>query len=455
MKQDDLIQESRTRVRTAHWHHPLPIGSVADRYLSGPTPDGDQEALVELDPTITPWAPPFLLKQLPVTIAGSVTGAMQVLPYPRMMGWFSTNLDHEMDLGGTVTVYLGAQLEQHSFDAPTLVYIPANTPHGVVVYGSGIRRPINFVDTYPEGQTGEPRLLPELDERLPDFRLGLPDKSGNPPPTPEQIALEASALAGPRSLAGGDAAGPPPVLDNLPPGMAELLFHDPRYPWNPAGGGEYGQYFFSGRKPDPVTPLPATQLRILPGDIPGLPLEKSSVFIYTSEDLALNDVPLHIPHAHPCTETLVFFSMDPDDPHRIGADIKLYAFDTTIKKLVPVTMSKPFASCSARGKHLHCPVVHRNMERRTGFLWYTTDYDPTVFAKGPKMGLSMQLHNGHYTNGLFNLTEYGVAPEDVPFDAEGDGGWMTEIEPHTAWPVTKGHDGVNAPRLTKRLASKT
>ena len=37
-----------------------------------------------------------------------------------------------MDLRGTVTVYMGEEMDSIPFNAPTLIYIPANVPHGVV-----------------------------------------------------------------------------------------------------------------------------------------------------------------------------------------------------------------------------------------------------------------------------------------------------------------------------------
>ena len=172
--------------------------TVADLYIYGPLPDGsgDRDAVLEMDPKFTPWAPPFLLKQLPVTIAGTVQGHMHKRPYPELIGWFSTNAENEMDLRGTVTVYMGEEMEQHTFNAPTLIYIPANVPHGVVVYGKDIAKPIMFVDTFPEGKKGAVQELTSLERKLPDLKKGLPDKSTNP--------------------AGGGS-------------------------WNPAGGGIYGK----------------------------------------------------------------------------------------------------------------------------------------------------------------------------------------------------------------------
>ncbi|MDX3899715.1 MAG: hypothetical protein QHC40_04280 [Sphingobium sp.] len=432
----------------AFWHYPLPEGPVADRYISGPLPDGDQNALIEMDPSVTPWAPPYKMTQLPKTIAGTMQGRMQQCPYPRVLGWFSMNLDNEMDLGGTVTVYLGEALEQHSFDAPTLVYIPPNVPHGVVVYGPDIRREILHLDTCPEGRTGPVELRPDLDVLLPDLREGFPSKAGNPESYPITDA-DGEHLDLPDFIA--DAPDIDPLTgEKRKAGAVDIRFADPRYPWHPAGGGDYGKYFFSGRKKNPSSYLPATQVRLLPGDIPGVPIEKQFLFVFSSEDdKRHNNRPMHLPHAHPFTESLVWVSMDPSQPHDLGCTVKIYAFDTVSKKLLPNELTKPFVSCNARGKHLHCPLIKKDMTRKVGFMWYCTDYDARAFKKGPKYGTAMQLHNAFYTNGLFNLEEYGVLPEDLPADHEGDGGYMTKLEPHLGWPASVGHDGVNAPKLKK------
>lgn len=389
------------------WQYPLPTGSVADRYISGPLADGsgDQDALIEIDPKVTPWAPPYVMKQLPVTVAGTVRGQMQTYPFPRVLSWLSLNSVNNMDLGGTVTVFIGEEMEQHTFDAPTLLYIPANVPHGVAVYGKNLRLPIMYVDTFPDGERGEPVDRPDLTSRLPDLSVKFPDKSENPP--------------------GGET-------------------------WNPAGGGVYGQYFFSGCKPDPVSPLPASQIRLFPGDIPGLPMEKGFLFICHMEEDILNGVPLHITHSHPCNENLIYFSTDPEKPHDLGASVTIYAFDTEVKKLVPVEMTKPFVSSSARGKHLHCPMIRNNMTRPLGFIWYARDYDPRVFSMGPMGSVATQLHNEHYTNGRFSMSEYGVPDEHLPDDHQGDGGFMQNIEPHMNWTIAQGHNGVYAPALKIR-----
>ncbi|CAN5502661.1 hypothetical protein BH10PSE3_BH10PSE3_05030 [soil metagenome] len=395
----------------AYWQHPLPKGSVADRYLSGPLADGsgDQDALVAMDPAITPWAPPFIMKQLPVTVAGTVHGRMQSYPNPRVLSWLSLNGQNNMDLGASVTVYIGEELEPHTFDAPTLLYIPANVPHGVIVYGKEVALPIIYIDTFPDGEKGEAVGRGDLDRLLPDFAIGFPSKEGNPP--------------------GGDA------------------------PWNPAGGGLYGKYFFSGCKADPISPLPASQVRVFPGDIPGLPLEKGFLFICHVEEEVLNGVPLHITHSHPCNENLIYFSTDPNKPHDLGAGVTIYAFDTETKKMVPVEMTKPFASSSARGKHLHCPMIRTGMTRPLGFIWYARDYDPKVFERlGPIGSVSTQLHNEHYTNGRFSMSAYGVADEHLPEDHQSDGGFLAQIEPHMNWTIAEGHNGVYAPAL--RIAPK-
>lgn len=394
-------------VERATWQLPEPEGPVAARYAQGPMSDGSghQDSLIEVAENRSPGAIPFRVKQLDPDVAGTVHGRMHSHPYPELIGWFSTDLDEQMRLGGTVTVYIGDELEQHSFDAPTLVYIPPGVPHGVAVYGKDVSRHLHLVHVHPEGtRAGEVTERPDLDAALPDFAVVEPDKSGNPE--------------------GGEP------------------------PWNPAGGGAYGKYLFSGKRPDSVRTLPATQLRLLPGEIPDLPIEKSFLFIYTWEDPSrLSDVPMHITHSHGFTEYLVCFSTDVEQPHDLGTKVRIYAFDPVSKKLVRNVFAKPFASVSQKGTDLHGPMQRKDMTRHLAFMWCGFDYDPDVFEHGPEYGVALQLHNEYYTDGRFNLSDRGVADDDLPDHAEGDGGYLSALEPHLNWPIPKGHNDVWAPRL--------
>jgi hypothetical protein len=417
---------------------------VDDHYLSGPLPDGsgDKDAIIQADPKFTPFAVPFLMKQLPVAVKGTVQGTMRKYPYPRLIGFFTTKInnppvtkappgpspsmpkppmgkpgempkmevEHETDLGGTITVYIGEEMEQHSFNAPTLIYVPANVPHGVVVYGKDITVPIMYVDVFPEGRKGNEVSLPKLMSKLPDFKKGFPEKKTNP--------------------AGGNP------------------------PWNPAGGGKYGKYFFSGNNPNPSSPLPGSQLALLPGDVPGVPIEKSPLFIYTTEDPKFFESrPLHIPHAHPFDEYLAFFSTDAREPQKLGMEAHIYAFNSETHKMERRIFSKPFLSVMRKDKDLHTPLAHRNMTRKTGFIWMGINYDPKVFRDtgkrgtpdfipAVKYGVSMQLHNEYYTQGRFNASKRGVLPQDLPEGVEGDGGFLVKLEPHSAYSCTKCHGAV-------------
>ena len=193
--------------------------------------------------------------------------------------------------------------------------------------------------------------------------------------------------------------------------------------------------------------LPATQVKLMPGDIPGVPIEKSPLFLYNTEDAGMNNMPLHIPHTHTYNENLVYFSTDPHDPHNLGATISFYAFDRKTRRMVAENSSKPFITALPRSGWLHTPMVRRNMQRKLGFIWYITDYDPRTFEKGPRYAVSSQVHNEYYTNKRFNVTAYGVPKEDQPPDAEGDGGFMSKIEPHLGWSCTNCHGKDDIPAL--------
>jgi hypothetical protein len=421
----------------AFWQYPLTAVVQTDHFFSGPLPDGsgDQDAIVQVDPKFASFAVPLLYKQLPTTVAGTVHGTMHKHPYPELMGFFSTNYTYnedgtynsegEMDLGGTVTVYIGKNMEQHSFDAPTLIYIPANVPHGIVVYGKDITKPIMYFDSFPDGRKGREVPLPKLDRELPDFRVpsNFPDKTGNPPYTSDQYGYET---------------------------------------WNPAGGGTFGKYFFSGSKPDSKISLGATQLKLIPGEIPGVDMVKSPLLIYTTEnDLMFNNNPMHVPHVHPCDEYLGFFSTDVNDPHNLGMTLRLYIYDSTTHKMVANDFTKPFIGVMQKFKTIHTPMIHKNMTRRNGFIWYATNFEPSIYQDGTitfSDGTVMQVpaylyatsgqrHNLYYTHNQFNGAN-GVATEDLPVmsDINGDDRMMCSIEPHLGWACSKCH-GVYVPAL--------
>jgi hypothetical protein len=413
----------------AYWQYPLTTGVNAKLYVTGPLPDGsgDQDAIIQADP-----------KQLPPTMGGTVQGSMHRHADPELIGWFSTNVNltpldpnsekkDETNLMGTVCVYIGYEMEQHCFNNPTVLYVPPNVPHGVMVYSS-MTRPIMFFDAFPwnkHQRLGPEIPVPKLMKKLPDFRQGLPDKSGNPP--------------------GGES-------------------------WNPAGGGIYGQYFFTGLNPHSAAYLPASQVRIMPNEIPGVPREQGITFIYNTESQSDPTKPatgMHIVHAHAFDEYLFYFSADPNDPHNLGMEYTAYnsniraASSELMEKKV---LTKPFLNVNRRGKDLNCPYVKRNMTRPNEFLCMLIDYEPTLwrditathydgttqFIPADMLAFSMQYHNMYYTYGLFNQEAHGVAPEDISPGGkdgpEGDGGFIVYmIEPHSDLPCTTCH-GVTVPR---------
>jgi hypothetical protein len=157
------------------------VDEYDDRYVTGPLPggSGDQDALLAMDPKVTtPWAPPFMLKQEPDTMSGKVTYSPHKHPYPELIGWFSTNKDNQQDLGCTITIYMGDEMEQHSFSKPTILWVPANIPHGVMVHGD-MTRPIMYVNTFPKGQDGQVVDVKQL-WNVPNFPDSLPTDKTTP-----------------------------------------------------------------------------------------------------------------------------------------------------------------------------------------------------------------------------------------------------------------------------------
>ena len=93
-------------------------------------------------------------------------------------------------------------------------------------------------------------------------------------------------------------------------------------------------------------------------------------FIYTWESTSISDTPTHNPHVHPYNEILAYISSDPDDPHNLGADYSIY----TGKEFIEYCFSKPFISSSAPLKHVHTPLIRRNMKRSVVFIGMNTDF---------------------------------------------------------------------------------
>jgi len=413
----------------AFWQYPRYTGAQSDYFITGPLPDGsgDQDAIIQTDPKFNPDIVPLIVKQLPASWAGTVHGTMHRHKDPQLIGWFSTNVftgnsADEKDLCGTVTVYIGEEMEQHSFNNPTLLYIPANVPHGVVVYGNDMKRPITYLEAFCWGKKGPEKPCPQLHKALPDFTQGLPDKSGNPP--------------------GGQS-------------------------WNPAGGGIYGQYFFTGLNPNSAVNLPASQVRVLPFEIPGVDPKDGITFIFTKEAAASDPTAqpraMHFTHAHLYDEYLFYLSTDPDDLHNLGMTIRDYHFNRETHMMEGHDYTKPFLQVNLKKKHLNTPLLYYNKTRANYHMNIGLNFDPMFvrdytlpagntfkgkdYVTAEECVMAFQFHSPYYTNGLFDYNTYGIPPEDQPMDPYGKGGFLVEyFMPHTFLSCTYCH-GVTVPPL--------
>jgi hypothetical protein len=420
----------------AYWQYPLIGGVNAPQYASGPLPDGwgDQDAIIQADPKFNPDIVPLLVKQLPTTMGGTVQGTMHKHADPELIGWFSTNVNltpldptapkkDETKLMGTVCVYMGNEMEQHCFEKPTLLYVPPNVPHGVFVYSS-MNRPITFFDAFVWNKHKKlaPSIpQPQLANALPDFTQGFPTVAENPPSGPADSDTD-------------------PICHS-------------------AGGGIYGKYFFTGLNPHSAAWLPASQVRVMPNEIPGVPREKGITFVYNTEGQSDPTKPaagMHIVHAHLFDEYLMYLSADSNDPHNLGMEYTAYNSNPAAppsQLMEKMVLTKPFLNVNRRNLDLNCPYVKRNMQRPNGFIIMLIDYDPVLwrditathydgtkqFIPADMLAMSFQYHNEYYTHGLFNQTARGIAPEDLapglPANGgpEGDGGFIVyRIEPHSA-----------------------
>jgi len=74
--------------------------------------------------------------------------------YPEMIGFIGADLNNPFDLGGEVDIYIGEELEKHTFNQTTIVYFPPNLVHCPLVYKK-IEKPFFFLISAPVGKTSE------------------------------------------------------------------------------------------------------------------------------------------------------------------------------------------------------------------------------------------------------------------------------------------------------------
>jgi hypothetical protein len=155
--------------KPAYWQYPLQGGKYGQYFASGPKPGFfDQKCHAMMDDEIVPSGIFFLYTHAhPDTFNNRITHNPHVHPYPEVLGWFSTDANDPHDLGCTMTLYMGEEMEMHSFTKPSLLYIPENVPHCPLIYRD-MTRPIAFLFTFPQGRKGEEIELKDLLELVPE-----------------------------------------------------------------------------------------------------------------------------------------------------------------------------------------------------------------------------------------------------------------------------------------------
>jgi hypothetical protein len=104
-------------------------------------------------------------------------------PNGEFLAYFGTDPKNPTDLGGQITIYMGEEMEKHTFTKSTLVFIPAGVVHCPIVYDR-IDRPILFVYTMPVGELQEMSrkdLLPKVPAELRDKLIFPHDPDFKPP----------------------------------------------------------------------------------------------------------------------------------------------------------------------------------------------------------------------------------------------------------------------------------
>ncbi|MBN1368545.1 MAG: hypothetical protein JW967_11530 [Dehalococcoidales bacterium] len=142
-----------------------------DKYfIRGPKPGGFRKFdVVYLDDSIIKGSLYFALSMITLDKVPPDHGPHSH-DFSEIMGFFGTNPDDPYDLGAEFTLYMGEEMEPHTFDKSTLVYVPATLPHGPLVHKK-VYKPYIFVYTFPKASLQETTrkdlmsLVPEEDRK--------------------------------------------------------------------------------------------------------------------------------------------------------------------------------------------------------------------------------------------------------------------------------------------------
>jgi len=88
--------------------------------------------------------------------------------HAEILGHFGTNPDDPFDLGAEITLYMGEEMEKHTFNQSTLIYIPPKLVHCPIVY-ERVDRPFIFTYSMPTPvlqETSRKDLVPLVPEEI-------------------------------------------------------------------------------------------------------------------------------------------------------------------------------------------------------------------------------------------------------------------------------------------------
>jgi hypothetical protein len=120
---------------------------------------------------------------------------------------------------------------------------------------------------------------------------------------------------------------------------------------------KYGKYFLS--RPEPGQERKADGMINLDGDV-----IKGSFFFTIDFISQPPTAGIHGPHAHPNSEILGFFGINPDDPFDLGAEIELCMGEELEKH----TFTESTLVYIPPGL-VHCPLVYKRIDRPFIFLY--------------------------------------------------------------------------------------
>jgi len=100
--------------------------------------------------------------------ASNKTHGPHVHPVPELLGYFGSDPNNPFDLGAELDIYMGEEMEKHTFNQSSLIYIPPNLPHAPIVIKK-MERPYIFIYTMPSGKILESSRKDLVPESLKDI----------------------------------------------------------------------------------------------------------------------------------------------------------------------------------------------------------------------------------------------------------------------------------------------